>query len=58
MNYVEGEGTELVLKFNVENTWNFEDKNGDGYFGGEDLDPVVPTKSHMNLPTILVSYLP
>lgn len=58
LNYHEGQGNTVVLTFNVADTWNFEDKNGDGYFGGEDLDPVIPTNSHMALPSILVSYLP
>lgn len=58
LNYQEGVGNTVVLTFNVGDTWNFEDKNEDGYFGGQDLDPVIPTQSHMALPQISVSFLP
>jgi hypothetical protein len=58
LNYQEGVGNTVVLTFNVADTWNFEDKNGDGYFGGQDLDPVIPTQSHMALPQIFVSFIP
>lgn len=56
LNYTEGEGNTAVITFNVAETWNFEDKNGDGYFGGQDIDPVIPTSSHMDLPTVYISF--
>lgn len=58
LNYNEGEGNTVVLNFNVAETWNFEDKNGDGYFGGQDIDPVTPTNVHMSLPEVYVSFIP
>ena len=57
LNYVEGEGNTVLITFNVANTWNFEDLNKDGYFGGQDLD-AVDGKSHMDLPKIYISFLP
>jgi hypothetical protein len=50
-----GEGSELILDFDVENCWQFEDKSGDGVFGADDLDPVNPTRWHMELPQMSVS---
>jgi len=47
-------GETVVVEFNVEDCWQFEDKNGDGYFGANDLDPINPTKWHMELPSISV----
>ena len=45
-----GNGTNLVLNFNVKDCWQFEDKSGDGVFGAADIDPIKPTKWHMELP--------
>jgi len=47
-------GETVVVEFNVENCWQFEDKSGDGYFGAADLDPANPTKWNMQLPIISV----
>jgi hypothetical protein len=54
-NFVDNKGSNLVLDFNVNNCWQFEDKSGDGVFGAEDLDPVNPTKWHMALPEMTVT---
>jgi hypothetical protein len=50
----EGKGTQLVVDFNVNNCWQFEDKSGDGIFGPQDMDPVNPTGWAMVLPVISV----
>ena len=47
-------GETVIVEFNVEDCWQFEDKSGDGYFGATDLDPANPTKWHMELPKISV----
>ncbi len=54
-NFVDKGGTNLILDFNVNNCWQFEDKSGDGVFGYADLDPVHPTRWHMALPVMTVS---
>lgn len=54
-NFEDNGGDELILDFNVEGCWQFEDKNGDGAFGWTDLDPVIPTKWHMQLPVMTVN---
>lgn len=54
-NYVDNNGSDLVLDFNVNDCWQFEDKSGDGYFGADDLDPVNPTRWHMALPEMTTS---
>jgi len=54
-NFVDNKGTDLILDFNVNNCWQYEDKNGDGAFGTGDLDPVNPTKWHMALPEMTVT---
>lgn len=54
-NFVDNNGTELILDFNVNDCWQFEDKSGDGVFGADDLDPVNPTKWHMQLPEMTVT---
>lgn len=51
---VENKGSNLILDLNVNNCWQFEDKNGDGAFGPGDLDPVNPTAWQMVLPTLSV----
>lgn len=53
--YVDDNGDELILDFNVNDCWQFEDKNGDGHFGAEDLDAEDPTEWHMALPTMTVT---
>lgn len=50
-----GAGDELILDFDVENCWEFEDKNGDGAFGPGDIDPLNPTMWNMQLPKMSVS---
>jgi hypothetical protein len=52
---VEGKGTQLIVDFNVNGCWQFEDKSGDGVFGSQDMDPVNPTGWHMALPAITVT---
>ena len=47
---IDNKGSNLILDFNVNNCWQFEDKNEDGVFGANDLDPINPTKWHMKLP--------
>jgi hypothetical protein len=54
-NLVEGKGTQIIVDFNVNGCWQFEDKSGDGVFGPKDLDPVNPTGWHMALPAITVT---
>ena len=54
-NFVDNKGTDLILDFNVNNCWQYEDKNGDGAFGPDDLDPINPTKWHMALPEMTVT---
>lgn len=53
--FVDNNGSRLILDFNVEGCWQFEDKSGDGVFGPDDLDPVNPTRWHMALPLMTVS---
>jgi len=55
-NFEDQGGDELILDFNVENCWQFEDRNQDGYFGPQDLniDPENPTRWHMELPVMTV----
>jgi len=48
-------GQNVVMDFNVKDTWQFEDKTGDGYFGGDDLTfDTNPTAWHMNFPNITI----
>lgn len=54
-NFVDNVGSKLVLDFNVNNCWQFEDKSGDGVFGADDLDSINPTKWHMELPEMTVT---
>jgi hypothetical protein len=55
-NYEEASGEELVIDFNINNAWQFEDKNGDGHFGAEDLDENDPSEWHLAMPEITVSF--
>ncbi|MEP0365457.1 MAG: hypothetical protein ABJN36_08250 [Cyclobacteriaceae bacterium] len=48
-------GSNLILDFNVNDCWQFEDKSGDGVFGPTDLDPIDPTKWHMALPVMTMT---
>lgn len=54
--FEESDGQNVVINFNVFQCWQFEDKNSDGNFGGQDLmnDP-DPTRWNMNYPIITVS---
>ncbi|MBN1252638.1 MAG: hypothetical protein JXR51_13640 [Bacteroidales bacterium] len=47
-------GKTLVVEFDVEDCWQFEDKSLDGYFGSADLDALNPTNWSMQLPLISV----
>lgn len=53
---VDNNGTEIILDFNVNKCWQFEDKDPDGAFGASDLfeDP-DPTRWHMELPIMTVT---
>ena len=51
----DGDGSTLVIDFNVNDCWQFGDYNSDGYFGGHDLDALNPTPWHMELPTITIT---
>lgn len=53
--FVDNNGSNLILDFNVTDCWQFEDKSGDGVFGADDLDPDNPTKWHMALPEMTVT---
>jgi hypothetical protein len=55
-NFDDADGEELVIDFNINNAWQFEDKNGDGHFGAEDLDEDDPTEWHLAMPEITVSF--
>ncbi len=55
-NFEDASGEELVVDFNINNVWQFEDKNGDGHFGAEDLDEEDPTQWHLAMPEITVSF--
>ncbi len=48
-------GQNIILDFNVNNCWQFEDKDGNGAFGAGDLDPDNPTKWNMALPVMTVT---
>lgn len=52
----EGDGNIMVIDFNVADCWRFEDNNGDGYFGGQYINPQVPSAWVMELPVITVSF--
>lgn len=54
-NFTGGNGTTLVVDFNVAECWQFEDKSNDGYFGFSDLDAITPTRWHMEMPVINIS---
>lgn len=53
---IDKNGTEIILDFNVNDCWQFEDKDPDGAFGASDLfsDP-NPTAWHMALPIMTVT---
>ncbi len=48
-------GNTLLLDFNVNGCWKFQDKSRDGVFGVDDLDPNDPTAWQMDLPIMTVS---
>ncbi len=48
------QGDNLIVEFNVNNCWAFQDKNTDGYFGFSDLDPINPTKWHLAMPLMRI----
>ncbi len=52
---IDNGGENIILDFNVNNCWQFEDKDSSGAFGAGDLDPVNPTKWHMELPIMTVT---
>ena len=52
---VNGNGSKLVIDFNVADSWQFQDNSGDGIFGPQDLDSVTPTGWHMAMPVITVT---
>ncbi len=52
---VDNGGENIILDFNVNNCWQFEDKDGDGAFGAGDLDPDNPTRWNMNMPIMTVT---
>ena len=52
---VDNNGTNVILDFDVNNCWQFEDKSGDGVFGADDLDPIDPTMWHMAMPVMTVT---
>lgn len=56
LNWQEGDGSIMVIDFNVADCWSFQDNNNDGYFGGQDIDPQNPTAWGMELPMISVSF--
>lgn len=56
--FIDNTGSTLVIDFNVNNCWEFGDLNGDGFFGGHDLDPVNPSPWHMDLPSITITLQP
>jgi hypothetical protein len=49
-------GETMIIEFDVEGCWQFEDKDNDGSFGYGDLDPINPTGWHMALPNALISF--
>jgi|GEM_PF-1812737 hypothetical protein len=53
---IDNNGTEIILDFNVNDCWQFEDKDPDGAFGATDLieDP-EPTAWFMALPLMTVT---
>lgn len=53
--FVNNNGSNLILDFNVNHCWQFEDKSGDGIFGTDDLDPLDPTEWHMEMPEMTVT---
>ncbi len=53
--FVDNNGTKLIIDFNVNNCWRFEDKSGDGAFGAADLDQNNPTKWEMVLPAMTIT---
>jgi len=54
-NYIDKNGSSLVLDFNVKDCWQFEDKDSNGSFGAGDIDPEDPTLWHMQLPGVTVT---
>jgi hypothetical protein len=52
---IDNGGTNIVLDFNVNGCWQFEDKSGDGAFGAADLDSEIPTRWSMLMPEMTVT---
>ena len=52
---IDNGGENIILDFNVNNCWQFEDKDGSNAFGYGDLDPDNPTKWSMALPIMTVT---
>lgn len=51
--FEESDGEAVVMDFNVNQCWQFEDINEDGNWGGQDLTP-EGTAWHMNFPSISI----
>lgn len=49
-------GQTMLIEFDVEDCWQFQDKDEDGSFGYGDIDPIEPTQWHMALPDIYVTF--
>ncbi|MBN2892760.1 MAG: hypothetical protein JXL97_12905 [Bacteroidales bacterium] len=52
---VDNDEENIILDFNVNNCWQFEDKSNDGYFGGDDLGFPEPTAWQMVMPEMTVT---
>jgi hypothetical protein len=54
---VEGKGTQLIVDFNVNGCWQFDDKSGDGVFGSPDfiITSDYGMAWHMAMPVVTVS---
>ncbi len=52
IDFAKSDNKSLIIDFNVHNCWQFEDRNGDGYFGSHELNPNNPAQWHMELPRI------
>jgi len=53
---IDNKGTEIILDFNINECWQFEDKDGSGAFGAADLNfDNEDTQWHMALPIMTVT---
>ena len=53
--FIDNNGTDLIIDFNIADCWQYEDKDEDGAFGAGDLDAVNPTAWHMAMPIMTVT---